>query len=304
MIIDCHVHAGKLGEHYPEWWVKELYRVWGGVDRWAAGRRKLDVGERLLRQMDEHGIDKMCIMTSDHRRVYPNRKGPYTPNSFLREVRKSAPDRFVLTCGLDPLRDVFEATEELERCVKEWGFSACKLYPAYDHFDPRDERLFPLYEKIIELDIPMQVHMGWTPCTNAPMKYQHPYLLDDVALRYPGLKVVVCHLGWPWVDECMALIAKYENVHADLAYWGWFTPEENLRTILRFGRLCGYDKLLFGSENSHTHMAVELMMGLGEEADRLGLPRIPDGGFEQIMGKNTARLWKIQTRGPVKQGKA
>ena len=112
---------------------------------------------------------------------------------------------------------------------------------------------------------------------------------------YPELKIVVAHLGWPWVDECMALIAKYDNIHADLAYWGWFTPEENLRAIQRFGRLCGYDKLLFGSENSHTHMAVELMLGLKDEAERLGLEPISDEDMERIMWRNTARLWKIET---------
>lgn len=295
MIIDCHVHAGKIGEHYPEWWVKELYRVWGGVDQWTGGKKDLGVGERLVAQMDAHGIDKMCVMTSDHRRVYGRVKGPYTPNEFLREVREAAPDRFALTCSVDPLRDVYEATLEVERCIRGEGFDACKIYPSYDHFDPRDERLFPLYEKFIELDIAVQIHMGWTPCMNAPMKYQHPHLLDDVALRYPEMKMVVCHLGWPWVDECMALIAKYDNIHADLAYWGWFTPEENLRVIQRFGRLCGFDKLLFGSENSHTHMAVELMLGLSDEAARLGggIEAISPDDLDKVMWKNTARLWKI-----------
>ncbi len=293
MIIDCHVHVGKLHEHYPEWWVAELYRAWGGVRQWGGGQDQT-VGERMVGMMEEHGIDMMCIMTSDHRRVYPDRKGPYCPNDFLLEVKETAPERFALTCSVDPLRDVYEAIQEVERCIKELGINAVKVYPSYDHFDPRDPQLWPLYEKIIELDIPMQCHMGWTPCLNAPMKYQFPYLLDEVAYRYPDLKIVVCHLGWPWVDECMALIARYENVHADLAYWGWFTPEENLRIIQRFGRLCGFDKLLFGSENSHTHMAVELMLGLRQEAERLGLEPIAEEDMEKILWKNTARLWKIE----------
>jgi uncharacterized protein len=68
----------------------------------------------------------------------------------------------------------------------------------------------------------MQVHMGWTPCKNAPMKFQHPYLLDDVGARFPDLKVVIAHVGWPWVEECLAVVAKWENFHVDFAYWGWF----------------------------------------------------------------------------------
>ena len=296
MIIDCHVHAGKLGEHYPEWWVEELYTPHGGLSRWTAGKQKMSVGERLLTQMTEHNIDMMCIMTSDHRRVYGKVKGPYTPNEFLLEVRNAAPERFALTCGLDPMRDVFEAIRELERCVLDWGFKACKIYPSYDHYYPGDEYLFPLYEKVIELDIPLQIHMGYSSCRNAPFKYARPYLLDEIAYRYPELKMVVCHLAWPWVEECMALISRYENIHADLAFWGRFTPEENLRAIQRFGRFCGYKKLLFGSENSHTEMAVEMMLGLNDLAERLGLPQISQEDLNKVLGENTARLWKIDVK--------
>jgi predicted TIM-barrel fold metal-dependent hydrolase len=296
MIIDCHIHAGQLGNHYPKWWIEELYRVWGGIDNWTYSRPNMTVGERLVYQMDELGIDMMCIMTSDHRRVYPHEKGPYTPNEFLLEVRAAAPERFALTCSVDPLRDVYESVREIEKCVREWGFQACKIYPSYDHFDPRDERLYPIYETLIDLDVPMQVHMGWTPCLNAPMKYQQPHLLDDVAARYPQLKVVVSHLGWPWVEECMALVAKWDNFHADIAYWGWFGPEETLKTIKKFGRLCGYDKLLFGSENSHTHMAAKMMLGLNEVATKIGIEPIAPADLDKIMWRNTVRLWKIEPK--------
>lgn len=295
MIIDCHIHAGLLGKHYPQWWVDELYRVWGGVDRWTDRKVNMPLGERFVHQMDEVGLDMMCIMTSDHRRVYSGELGPFTPNEFLLEVREAAPERFALTCSVDPLRDVYEAIQELERCVREWGFQACKIYPTYDHFDPRDERLFPIYEKLIELDVPMQIHMGWTPCLNAPMKYQHPYLLDDVAQRYPELKMVISHLGWPWVDECIALIAKWENLHADLAYWGWLGPEETLRAVKKFGRLCGYHRLHFGSENSHTHMAAQMMLSLNDVARSNGEEPIAQEDMDRIMWRNTAEVWRIDT---------
>jgi hypothetical protein len=213
MIIDCHIHAGELGKHYPEWWVKELYTPWGGIHNWHYDKPDMSVGERLVYQLDRVGVDMACIMTSDHRRVYPNDGGPYTPNDYLLEVKSVAPDRFALTCSVDPLRGIEDSVKEIKRCVKDHGFTACKLYPSYDHFDPRDERLDPIYKTLVDHDVTMQIHMGWTPSKNAPMKFQQPYLLDDVAAKYPDLKIVVAHVGWPWVDECMALIAKWDNVH-------------------------------------------------------------------------------------------
>jgi hypothetical protein len=294
VIIDCHVHAGILGKHYPRWWIEELYRPWGGLPTWDPSLASLSVGQRLLNQMNETKVDKMCIMTSDHRRVYLDRQGPYTPNEFLLEVRAEAPDRFVCTAGLDPMRDPFQAVNEMEQCVRQWDFRAIKIYPSYDHFDPGDERLFPLYQKATQMDIPVQAHMGWTPCINALMKFQHPHLFDAVGIRFPHLKVVICHLGWPFVDECMAVIAKHDNFHADLAYWAWFDAEEVLRTILKFGRLCGYDRLLYGSENSHTMVAPDLMRGLNDLAAKRDLPRIPEADLEKLLWRNTARLWKIK----------
>src|SRR5438132_14209409 len=65
MIIDCHVHAGELNKHYPVWWIEELYRVWGGVHQWTYDRPTMSVGERLVYQMDQVGIDMMCV--EEHR---------------------------------------------------------------------------------------------------------------------------------------------------------------------------------------------------------------------------------------------
>jgi predicted TIM-barrel fold metal-dependent hydrolase len=63
-------------------------------------------------------------------------------------------------CRGSPLRSSQISSSEIERCVKQHGFNACKLYPSCDHFDPRDERLDPIYKKLVELDVTMQVHMG------------------------------------------------------------------------------------------------------------------------------------------------
>jgi predicted TIM-barrel fold metal-dependent hydrolase len=139
----------------------------------------------------------------------------------------------------------------------------------------------------------MQVHMGFTPCKNAPMKYQHPYLLDDVAARFPDLKVVVAHVGWPWVDECISLLAKWENFHVDFAYWGWFGAETTFRTVKKIGELCGYEKMVFGSENSHTHMAPGMFLSFNDLASKLGIDPISEEDMEKIMWRNTARLWKL-----------
>ena len=82
--------------------------------------------------------------------------------------------------------DLLESLDELDRCINELGMKALKLMPTYNHFDPGDPTLYPLYERAIGYGIYVQFHMGWTPSVNAPMKFQPPHLLDPVGIRSPA----------------------------------------------------------------------------------------------------------------------
>lgn len=173
---------------------------------------------------------------------------------------------------------------------------ALKLYPTYDHFDPRDERAFPLYEKAIELDIPVHFHMGYTGTVNAPMRYQMPWLLDEVGIKFPRMKVIVAHLGFPWVDECPCLLAKHRYWCADIAYWGGFPPEELLNAMRKFKYMCGgFDRLLHGSENPWTGTFTRTVIGLNEVAEEAGVKfRIGEGEMKKIMGENARRVYRLK----------
>jgi len=91
-----------------------------------------------------------------------------------------------------------------------------------------------------------------------------------------------------------AEMAKLITVIYLAAYLAWFGPEKLLRWFLDFGTVCGYDKLLYGSENSHTTVYPAMMAGLNDVAARLGLPQFAPADMEKIMWRNTARLWKIK----------
>lgn len=293
MIVDVHVHIGEVNKHFKKWWMEELYRPFKGID--ISGRFVKSPVEKIIKDMDEAGIDKVCLLASDHRRPYPYDSLPsYTPNEYVAKIVHEYPDRFIGVASVDPIRDPYEARQELEKCVKEWDMRALKLYPSYDHYYPADERVFPIYEKAIELDIPVQIHMGWTPCINAPMKYQRPWLLDEVGIRFPELKVIVAHLGYPWVDECICLVAKHPNFYADLALWGAFPPEILIQALWKFGILCSYDKLLYGSENPWMVSFLKTMKNINKIAEEKGLPRISEEDLKKILGENAKKLYKIK----------
>lgn len=293
MLIDVHVHVGEIDEHYPTWWAAEIYRLWGGTTKFRPLGESESPAQRLLAQMDEIGIDKACVMVSDHRRVYREQQGPFVPNEYLIDFVQEAPDRLFGTVTADPLRDPYAGVQSIKRMVTEHGARAIKLYPTYDHFYPADEACWPIYKLAIELDIPVQIHMGWTPTVNAPMKYQPPHLLDEVGIRFPDLKVIVAHLGFPWVEEGICLLAKHQNFHADLAYWGAFPPEKILRHLEDFRIFCSFDKLLYGSENSHTAIFPGVVGRLNDVAKERGYTPLSDEEMELFTWRNAARLFKI-----------
>ncbi len=290
--VDIHLHLSLIPEHKPKWWAEELNRPFGGGiapsdSRW------------VVEQLDKAGIDKGCVMASDFRRTtyhpdYPLEHEVYTPNDYVAAEVRKYPDRLVGVAGVDPIRDPQAAVLELERCVNDLDMRALKIQPTYSHFYPADERCYPLYEKCIELDIPLHVHMGWTPIINAPMKYQDPVLLDEVGIKFRQLKVIVAHLGYPWVDQGICLVAKHPNFYCEMAYWGGFGPEYLYQALLKLKSFNAINRVIYGSENPFTATFPEVYRNVNSVAERLGTPKITDEEMASIMGGTAAKLYKIK----------
>ena len=92
-----------------------------------------------------------------------------------------------------------------------------KFYPGYEPFYPNDIRFKVMYEMAIEFDVPVMFHSGDTYAPHGKIKYSHPIHIDDLAVDYPDLKIVICHVGNPWIRDCMEVVYKNKNVHADIS---------------------------------------------------------------------------------------
>ena len=289
--VGIHIHLAEIPDQVPQWWAEELYRPFGLEFPPTNGKAAVEL-------LDQAGVDVGCAMVADYRWTthhpgHPSEHEMLISNDYVAgEVRKY-PDRLVGVASVDPLRDPQGAVLELERCVKELGMRALKLYPTYNHFYPADERLFPIYEKAMEIDIPVHFHMGWTPLINAPMKYQDPVLLDDVGIQFRSLKVVVAHLGYPWVDQGICLVAKHPNFYCDMAYWAGFGSEVLYQASLKLKSLNAIGRVLYGSENVCTTVFPEVYRRVNETASKLGLPQITDEEMAGNMGGNAAKIYKI-----------
>ncbi|MGE4484261.1 MAG: amidohydrolase family protein [Oscillospiraceae bacterium] len=133
-----------------------------------------------------------------------------------------------------------------------------KLYPGYTHhyvFEPLYEPFFALSRKYGK---PVAVHTGATAGTMGILKYSHPLTLDETAIKYPDVSIVMCHFGNPWLTDAAALMAKNRNISTDLSGILEGKPDignfavkylsyiEYIKTWLQY--VNSYDRIMFGTD--------------------------------------------------------
>jgi len=113
--------------------------------------------------------------------------------------------------------DVTEQAYWVEKHLQRKNCVGIKLYPGYNHFYIYDSLIDPFYQLAMQYKKPVAVHTGLTATSNALLKYSHPLTLDEAAARYPHVQFIMCHIGNPWIVDAISVIAKNDNVAADLS---------------------------------------------------------------------------------------
>ena len=237
-------------------------------------------------QMDVAGIDKAVLLPIDCQRT---RGVSIFSNEQIAEISNKDP-RFIGFASVDPLKA--NAVEKLETAVKDLGLRGLKLAPELQYFTPNDEQhAFPVYEKAQELGIPIIFHTGFSWEPQARHVYCHPLLLEEVALTFPELIIILAHFGWPWHLEATLLAIKYPNVYLDTSCLYFGNPNEFLSFL--FGQQLPVTilesslrhKVLFGSNypRIEIHKMVEAVESL--QLSERALKHIFEINPAKILGK-------------------
>lgn len=194
----------------------------------------------------------------------------------------AAPDLLV-GVGSVPLKHPMAAIAEARRCVNELGFKGIRLLPWLWELPPDDRRYYPVYAACVELGVPFCLQVGHTgPLMPSEFGRPIPHL-DRVALDFPELTIVGGHLGYPWMDEMIALATKYENVFIDTSA---YTPQRFPESVVRFLRGHGRRKVLFGTNFPMIQPAKCLA-----QVDGLGLD---DEARDLFLGQNAVRVFGLE----------
>jgi hypothetical protein len=219
-------------------------------------------------------------------------------NAQVAEYTRAYPDRIYGLASVD-LHNPVTAVAELEHYVKNEGFKGLRIVPWLWNLPPSDAHYWPLYVKCVELNVPFFTQVGHTgPLCPSEVGRPVPYI-DEVALKFPDLKIVCGHTGYPWTAEMVGVAWKHRNVYIDTSAWSpkYYPPE-----LVRFANTTGRKKVLFGTNfpqlswsdcvrNVATHL-VEKPGGLRKEVVR------------DFMGGNALRLLGLEGNAEGVGGKA
>ena len=269
MVVDSHVHVF-CREVLPD------ANRWSFA-RWAATRRvpnrdPADIyprvgirtwdpeAEDLLEWMDFCGIDTVVNLVTDWGLTWGEEPewDIWKVNQFAADLRQKLPaGRYQFACGVDPRR--YNASEVVEKAVKEWGAVALKLLPCTG-FYPNDAVCYPIYETVQSLGIPIVMHTGHGDVAPYPMQ-SHPFNVADVARDFPKLNIILAHAGGGidglWREA--NLIGFLGNIYFDVSAWqnhpsfmptdqGPALDEEAIKVLHVFRGRWGCEKILFGTD--------------------------------------------------------
>ena len=169
---------------------------------------------------------------------------------------------------------------KLQFYVENCGIKGLKLHPSYQFFYPNESRLYPLYATAQELGIPIIFHIGSSIFKGTRLKYCDPIYLDDVAVDFPDLKIIMAHSGRGfWYDECFSLSRLHQNVYMDITG----LPPQNLLSY--FPDLeKNSEKVLFGSDWP------TMPTGIAKNIEAIKSLPLSERAIEAILCKNARKI--------------
>jgi predicted TIM-barrel fold metal-dependent hydrolase len=280
MLVDVHSHFFEYPQHFTEHFRNQARRA-----------RATEV-DLTVRWAEYSATASQCDKTI----VFGGKaklSGLWVPDADVAAYARQHPDKLIPFLSVDPTRPGWE--EELIHGHQDLKMKGIKLLPMYAGFKPNHQELTPLWEYATRHHLPVLLHTGTTFVDRAPLECTLPRLLDDVAIRYPEVKIVLAHLSHPYEGECVVTIRKHRNVYADCSalHYRPFQLYHSLMLVQEYGV---WNKVLFGSDYPFTTVNASLdgMRNLNSMLDGTALPRLNMDSMEEMFHQETVKILEIE----------
>jgi predicted TIM-barrel fold metal-dependent hydrolase len=202
-------------------------------------------------------------------------------------------DKLIGFLSVDPTQPGWQ--DELHQGHQDLKLKGIKLLSMYAGFYPNDRKLDYLWEYATRHRLPVLLHTGTTFVAQAPLDCTIPRHLDDVAIRFPNVKIIMAHISHPYEGECVVTIRKHPNVYADCSalHYRPFQLYHSLMLVQEYGV---WDKILFGSDYPFTTVDASLkeMRQLNCMVEGTALPRLDMAKMEAMFQRNTLDILEIE----------
>lgn len=280
MIFDVHSHAWRFPADFSEDFLRQAGRARPGV--------AVDLSATYEAYRASAPEDTRTVVFGGKARL----SGLWVEDRTVAEYVARDSDRLVGFLSVDPTVDGWE--REMRDGREGLGLSGIKLLPMYAGFSPDDERLAPLWRYAEREGLPVLLHMGTTFIAQAPLAFTLPRLIEPVALRYPGVRMVMAHLGHPYEGECVVTMRKHANVYADVSALH-YRPWQLYNSLMLVQEYGVWDKVLFGTDFPFTTVdaSVAGIRGLNGMLEGTALPRLDVDAIERMFHRDTAGILGI-----------
>jgi predicted TIM-barrel fold metal-dependent hydrolase len=282
-LIDVHSHYWQYPQHFSDEFRAQARR--------ARGDAEVDLTVRWEDYAAQaQGCDKTIVFGGKAKR-----SGLWVPDREVAGYAGLHPEKLIPFLSLDPTQPGWQ--EELAEGHQDLRMQGIKLMPMYAGFRPNDRELDPLWQYAGQHGLPVLLHTGTTFVAQAPLECTLPRLADDVAIRFPEVRMILAHLGHPYEGECVATIRKHPHVYADVSALH-YRPFQLYHSLMLAQEYGVWHKLLFGSDYPFTTVAASLegLRGLNRMLEGTRLPRLDEGKMEEMIHRDALAALGIADR--------
>ena len=241
--IDIHTHAevsccqpyDEFGRPYDEAANKYFkFDKRPTIDETIAYYRERKIGLVMFTVDSEHQIGRKRI-----------------PNEEVAEAALKNADMMIAFASIDPHKGMM-GVREARNLIQNYGVKGFKFHPTVQGFMPNDRMAYKLYEVIADAKLPALFHSGHSGIGTGMrgggglrLAYSNPMHLDDVAVDFPDMPIIIAHPSWPWQDEALSVCLHKPNVYIDLSGWSpkYFPPQ-----LVQYANTQLRHKMLFGTD--------------------------------------------------------
>ena len=279
--IDAHVHVQPWRMMKP-----------AIVERMKQNRKDMDIilkvmdsSSEFLKHMDSEDVEAAALINY----VSPHIMG-FTDevNEFISDFCKKNPKRLIAFGSINPTINTGQESR-IDELIGKLNIRGIKIHPSHQTVYPNDhlngnESLAYLYKRCEAEGIPVMFHTGTSIFVGARNRYADPIYVDDVAVDFPRLKIILAHGGRPlWMDTCMFLVRRFSNVMIDVSS---IPPSKVLEYFPRLEDIA--DRTLFG-----TDWPAPMVPGMRANFQQFSKLSLSEEAFEKITRLNAIKLFQL-----------